>query len=187
MAFVTVILIALALAMDAFAVALSAGAYLVKANSRQTFRLSFHFGLFQFLMPVLGWLAGSQLLAYLSAIDHWIACGLLVFIGGRMIGSSFESAETSIKRDVTKGWSLVTLSIATSIDAFAVGLSLAAMDFGIVGPSIVIGLVAAIMTLIGIRLGERLSGILGRRMELAGGLILIAIGIRVVVDHLGVF
>jgi manganese efflux pump family protein len=184
MAFLTVIGLALALAMDAFAVALSAGAYLVKADGHQTFRLSFHFGLFQFLMPILGWIAGAQFVSYISSIDHWIAFGLLAFIGGRMVRSSLRESEAAIKSDVTKGWSLVTLSVATSIDAFAVGLSLAVLERGIVMPSIVIGIVAAAMTLIGIRLGERLSSRFGRRMELLGGIVLIVIGIRVVLEHL---
>jgi manganese efflux pump family protein len=186
MALMSVLLIALALAMDAFAVALSAGAFLVKVDARQTFRLSFHFGLFQFLMPVLGWLAGVRLQSVISAFDHWIAFGLLAIIGGKMIRSSFEDSKEVFRGDVTKGWLLVSLSVATSIDAFAVGLSLAVLDVGIMGPSVIIGIVAAALTLIGLRLGERLSSLLGKKMELIGGLILVGIGVRVVLEHLAV-
>lgn len=187
MHFVTVFLIALALAMDAFAVALSAGAYLVKADIRQTFRLTFHFGLFQFLMPIVGWIAGEQFLTIISAVDHWIAFGLLSLIGGNMIRESFQTAEKNIRFDITKGWSLVNLSFATSVDAFAVGLSLAVLDVGIVGPSIVIGVVASLMTLIGLRLGEQLSSRFGKRMEFLGGAILISIGLRVLLAHTNLF
>jgi putative Mn2+ efflux pump MntP len=179
-----ILLIAFALAMDAFAVALSTGAYLVKADVRQTFRLSFHFGLFQFFMPILGWAAGVQLVRFIEDFDHWIAFALLAFIGGRMILASLQKEEDRVRTDVTRGLSLVSLSVATSIDALAVGLSLAVIETPIVFPSFVIGLVAAAMTLLGLRLGERLSGAFGKKMELAGGLILVCIGLKILFDHL---
>lgn len=179
-----VLLIAFALAMDAFAVALSTGAYLVKANVRQTFRLSFHFGLFQFFMPILGWAAGVQLVRFIEDFDHWIAFVLLAFIGGRMIAASFGRVEDHVRHDVTRGLSLVSLSVATSIDALAVGLSLAVIETPIVVPSLIIGIVAAAMTLLGLRLGERLSAAFGKKMEFAGGLILVCIGLKILFDHL---
>lgn len=186
MAMLTILLIAVALGMDAFAVALSAGALLVTVNGRQAFRLSFHFGLFQFLMPVLGWFAGMQVLASISAFDHWIAFLLLVIIAGNMFRSAFSREETRVHTDMTRGWPLISLSIATSIDAFAVGLGLAVLDYGIVLPSLVIGVVAAVMTITGIRLGVRLSARFGKRMECVGGLILLGIGIRIVLEHLAI-
>lgn len=186
MASLTIVLIAIALGMDAFAVAMSAGAYLVSVDGRQTFRMSFHFGLFQALMPLLGWLAGMQLLASISVFDHWLAFGLLVFIGGKMLHAAIRREESRIRADVTRGWSLVTLSVATSIDAFAVGLGLAVLDYGIVVASLVIGVVAAVMTVAGLKLGARLSARFGRRMEFLGGLILIGIGMRIVLEHLGI-
>ncbi|MBL0176107.1 MAG: manganese efflux pump [Ignavibacteria bacterium] len=179
-----VLLIAFALAMDAFAVALSTGAYLVRVNVRQTFRLVFHFGLFQFFMPILGWVAGAQLLRFMSAFDHWIAFALLAFIGGRMIASAFQTREDAIRGDVTRGMSLVALSVATSIDALAVGLSLAVIDTPIVFPSLVIGVIAALMTFLGLRLGERFSAAFGKRMEFAGGVILVCIGAKILFEHL---
>jgi putative Mn2+ efflux pump MntP len=181
----SILFIAFALAIDAFAVALSAGAYLVKADRRQSFRLSFHFGLFQFMMPVIGWAAGSTVAHLIESADHWIAFGLLAVIGGRMIVNSFRAEDERLQVDITRGWSLVSLSVATSIDALAVGLSLAMIEADIIFPSIVIGVVAAGMTLLGLRLGERFSSALGRHMEFAGGVVLILIGVRIVLEHLG--
>ena len=180
----TLVLIAIALGIDAFAVSLSAGAYLVRADARQTFRLSFHFGLFQFLMPALGWLAGLELVDIIQEVDHWVAFGLLALIGGKMILESLKGKE-KLKKDVTRGWSLVALSIATSIDALAVGFSLSLMGAKIVVPAVLIGVVAGLMSLLGVRLGERVSGMFGRRVEFVGGAVLIFIGTRIVLQHTG--
>jgi putative Mn2+ efflux pump MntP len=180
----TLVLIAIALGIDAFAVSLSAGAYLVRADARQTFRLSFHFGLFQSLMPILGWLAGSELAQMIQAVDHWVAFGLLALIGGKMIWESFRLSE-KLKKDVTRGWSLVVLSVATSIDALAVGFSLSLIGNRIVVPAVLIGFVAGLMSLVGVRLGERVSGLFGRRVEFVGGFVLILIGVRIVLEHTG--
>jgi len=178
----TLVLIAIALGIDAFAVSLSAGAYLVRADARQTFRLAFHFGLFQFLMPVLGWLAGLELVHVIQEVDHWVALGLLAMIGGKMIWESFRETE-SLKKDVTRGWSLVGLSVATSIDALAVGLSLSLIGTTIVFPAVLIGVVASVMSFVGVRLGERVSGLFGRRVEFVGGVVLILIGVKIVIEH----
>ncbi len=187
MSFISILSIALALAMDAFAVALASSVVLRKVSGRQYFRLAFHFGLFQFLMPVIGWLAGSVMAGWLEATDHWAAFGLLVLIGGKMIYEALKKDQKKrIVTDPTKGLTLVALSVATSIDAFAVGLSLAILDVSIWYPCLVIGLVAAAMTLIGLRLGSRLGARFGRGMEIIGGLVLIAIGARILIEHLGV-
>jgi putative Mn2+ efflux pump MntP len=184
MDFLTLLFIAFALAIDAFAVSLSTGAYLVKANARQTFRMAFHFGLFQFLMPVIGWAAGTGFVSLIEAADHWIAFALLAIIGGRMIWNAFRSEDASMKKDMTKGWSLISLSIATSIDALAVGLSLSFINVDIVFPAVIIGIVAGLMSVLGIRLGERVSHAAGSHMEYIGGIILILIGTRIVLEHL---
>ncbi|MBN1448978.1 MAG: manganese efflux pump [Bacteroidetes bacterium] len=180
----TLLFIAFALGIDAFAVSLSTGAYLVRANRRQTFRMSFHFGLFQALMPVIGWLAGTAFVDLIHDVDHWIAFGLLAAIGGRMIWNSLRTEGSGIAKDVTRGWSLISLSIATSIDALAVGLSLSMLEVEIVFPALVIGIVAGLMSLVGIRLGERISRLAGTHMEFIGGIILILIGVRIVAEHL---
>ena len=184
MSFPEVILIALGLAMDAFAVALAAGATGRVGGRRAAFRLCFHFGLFRFLMPILGWLVGHAVASRIASFDHWIAFGLLGIIGVRMIrsGLSADSGETS--PDPSRGISLLMLAIATSIDALAVGLSLAVIGVRIWYPSAVIGVVAAVMTLLGLRLGSRLGGLLGRRMEVLGGIILIGIGVKILFEHL---
>jgi putative Mn2+ efflux pump MntP len=184
MSTLTLIGIALGLAMDAFAVAIGAGLQLCGATPRQVFRLAWHFGLFQALMPIIGWLAGRTVSEYIEPVDHWIAFGLLAFIGGKMIYEAFQHDEEAEACDPTKGWRMVMLSVATSIDALAVGLSLALLGTSIWWPALVIGVVAGVMTIIGMELGKRFGALLGRRMEVVGGLILIGIGVKILVEHL---
>lgn len=176
--------IALGLAMDAFSVAVATGICLGKVHPRQAFRLSFHFGLFQFGMPVLGWTAGSLVAEQIRSFDHWLAFGLLSFVGGKMIWEALHPEEECVRGDPTRGISLVMLSLATSIDAFAVGLSLALLGAPVLFPSLVIGAVAGNMTLLGLQIRRRAGNLLGRRMEIVGGLVLIAIGIKILVEHL---
>jgi len=180
----SVLLIALGLAMDAFAVALGVGTTRANVWFRPGFRLAFHFGLFQFMMPVIGWAAGTTVVRFIASYDHWIAFGLLAYVGGKMIKESFEQGEIQTGADPTRSWTLVMLAVATSIDALAVGLSLAMLQVHILYPSVVIGVVAAAMTALGLVLGRRLGVQFGKRMALVGGLILIGIGLRVVVTHL---
>jgi putative Mn2+ efflux pump MntP len=184
MGFVEILLIAVGLAMDAFAVSLAAGALRQVHGARATFRLSFHFGLFQFMMPVIGWYAGSSIVAYIAAFDHWIAFGLLAYVGGRMILSGLGKREEAFRGDPSRGYLLVSLSVATSIDALAVGLSLAMIQVSIWYPSVVIGVVAGAFSIVGVGLGRRLGIAFGKRMEVAGGAILIAIGLRILFTHL---
>ena len=176
--------LALALAMDAFAVALGTGAVLSRLTGRHLFRLGFHFGLFQALMPVIGWLAGITIMQWVEAWDHWIAFSLLAIIGGRMIYEAFSDEEKADDRDPTKGLSLVLLSIATSIDALAVGFSLSVIGVSIWMPALVIGLVAGVLTIVGMLLGGRIGDRWGTRVEIFGGLVLIAIGIKILIEHL---
>lgn len=186
MNFLIVLGLAFALAMDAFAVSLGVGLNLVRASLVQTLRLAFFFGLFQFLMPVIGWGAGTTVIGLISRFDHWVAFALLLGVGGRMIFESFRRGEDfKIKKtDPTKGLPLFVLSVATSLDSLAVGLSLAALHAAIVYPAAVIGVVAFMMTVVGMKLGPVLGRIVGKRAELAGGLILILIGIKILADHL---
>ena len=178
--------IAVGLAMDAFAVAIATGIVLGTVSGRQTFRLAFHFGLFQFLMPVIGYLAGMTVEGYIKGYDHWLAFVLLGYIGGKMVyeGGWGEGEEGSGGKDPTRGVSLVVLSVATSIDALAVGLSLGVLDSGIVGPALVVGAVAGALTMLGMAIGRRAGRLWGRRVEVLGGLILIAIGIQILWQHL---
>ena len=171
------VLVALALGCDAFAVGMGVGARF--CSPRQVFRLSFHFGLFQFLMPLLGWLLGRNIVGYASGWTNWIAFGLLFFIGAKMLYGSFRGENRSEEcADPTRGLSLVMLSVATSMDALGVGLSLGMLDRGLLFPAVWIGITAGAMTWTAMRLGRCLSERFGKAMERAGGLILIAIAVK---------
>lgn len=183
----TLLAVAVGLAMDAFAVAIATGIVLGTVSGRQTFRLAFHFGLFQFLMPVVGYLAGMTVERHIRGYDHWLAFALLCYIGGKMVheGLRGDGSDGDGDRDPTRGMSLVMLSVATSVDALAVGLSLGVLrSEEIVYPGVVIGVVACTFTAAGLHLGKRLGTIFGKRMEVAGGLVLVAIGGKILFDHL---
>lgn len=184
----TVLLIALALAVDAFAVAIAAGVSLCTATFRQTFRLAWHFGFFQGGMTLLGWVAGLTVKKFMEGVDHWIAFFLLAYVGVKMIVEACKDSEEKSKTDPTRGKTLVILSFATSIDALAVGISLAVLDILIWFPALVIAVVATALTALGLHLGCFLgsAGKIGSRAEIAGGLVLLAIGLKILHDH-GVF
>jgi manganese efflux pump family protein len=171
--------LAVGLAMDAFAVAVAVGITLDTVTPRHVFRLGFHFGLFQFLMPIIGWLAGVKLAAQISGIDHWVAFILLGYVGGKMLWEARGEKKAEAGNDPTRGLSLVTLSVATSLDALAVGISMAFLGVSVWLPSVVIGIVAAVLTTIGLAFGGRIGSRWGRWAEVAGGIVLILIGLRV--------
>lgn len=176
--------VAVGLAMDAFAVSIAVGLSLDRLTGRHVFRLAFHFGLFQFLMPILGWLAGRTVDVYIRSVDHWLAFGLLAFVGGRMLWEAWSGAQPLGAADPTRGWMLVILSIATSIDALAVGLSMAFLQVDVWIPSVVIGVVCAAFTATGILCGGRIGRRLRRWPEILGGLVLLGIGMRILIAHL---
>jgi len=180
----TILAIAVGLAMDAFAVAIAAGLTIVPLTGRHVFRLSFHFGLFQFLMPVPGWLAGRVVSAAIAPYDHWVGFGLLGFIGGKMLWESLGGGHDRPRADPTRGLALVAFSITTSIDALAVGLSMVFLGVSVWAPAVVIGLVAAAMTWLGIRFGSRLGRSFGRWAEAAGGAVLVGLGLKILISHL---
>ncbi|MDD8031687.1 MAG: manganese efflux pump MntP family protein [Acidobacteriota bacterium] len=178
--------ISLALAVDAFAVTVGLACSLNGLNRRQVFRLAFSFGFFQFLMPILGWLIGDQLQKLISRYDHWVAFGLLLLVGVKMVVESFRSEEEKYKdNDPTKGWPLLILALATSLDALATGLSLPVLGLNLWVASPVIGLTAFALTVLASRIGPAMGRVFGRRAELAGGLILVMIGLKILFDHLG--
>jgi putative Mn2+ efflux pump MntP len=185
---VEVFIIAIALAVDAFAVAIGAGVSLCQVSFRQTFRLAWHFGFFQAGMNVLGWAGGLTVRNLIENIDHWVAFGLLCFIGIRMIREAMDDDDSKESTDPTRGKTLVLLSVATSIDSLAVGLSFSVLHISIWMPALVIGVVATILTTIGLHLGCVLGAAsrLGKRAEIVGGLVLVAIGINILHEH-GVF
>ncbi len=185
MSWAEILLLSVALAMDAFAVSWAAGAVLGTATPRQTFRLSFHFGLFQAVMPILGWFLGGTFARFISSVDHWIAFGLLALVGGRMVLSAVRGDEEEDCCDPTRGMTLVVLAVATSIDALAVGLSLSMLKMSVWIPALAIGLTAAAFSALGIHLGRAMGRIawIGRWAEGLGGLVLLGIGLRILAEH----
>lgn len=186
MQFVNILAIAVALAMDAFAVAVATGVSLQQVSVRQTFRLSWHFGLFQALMPVIGWSAGLSIRAFIEQYDHWVAFGLLTFVGGHMIKEAFQAEEKETqKKDPTKGLSLIMLSVATSIDALAVGFSMSMLKISIVSPALIIGVIALLFTITGLHIGKTIgsSSHLSQYAEVTGGIVLFIIGLKILYEH----
>ena len=186
MQILTIIGIAIALAMDAFAVAIATGVNLKKVSIRQTFRLSWHFGLFQALMPILGWSLGSVIQANVEAYAHWISSGLLALIGCNMIREALIIDEQMGKspKDATRGFTMVMLSIATSLDALAVGISLSMLEVSIITPAIIIGIVAGLFTILGLHIGKKVANLswISRWAETIGGLVLLGIAVKIVLN-----
>ena len=186
MSIVIILGVAVALAMDCFAVSLGLACGRTRLTSRQALRMAAAFGAFQFGMPVAGWAVGANVVRLIEHFDHWVAFGLLTFIGGRMIYESFglSAEEKAARPDQTRGSRLFLLSIATSIDALAVGLSLGVIRAAILFPAAVIGAVCFVVTVAGAKLGPLVGRAVGKRAELLGGLILIGIGVRILAEHL---
>jgi len=182
----SIMLIAIGLAMDAFSVAAVAGFLSKTLSIRQAFRMSFHFGLFQFFMPIAGWTAGSTIASLIANYDHWVAFGLLAIVGSKMIreGTRTETTTGTYRSDLTRGIPLLVFSIATSIDALAVGLTFAFTNVAVLYPAMVIGAIAALFTLFGLYLGSKSSRIFGKHVEVIGGIILIFIGLRILITHI---
>jgi putative Mn2+ efflux pump MntP len=187
----SVVLIGFSLAMDAFAVSVSSGISIKDLKIFHALRASFFFAFFQFAMPVAGWYLGMAFAAYIQAFDHWVAFGLLSLIGGKML---FEAAKEKEKketggsdpaggRDIRFLPCLFLLSVATSIDALAVGLSFSLLGQDIWIPAILISLITFSVCLTGFEFGRRIGGLLEKRAEILGGLILIGIGIKILVEH----
>ena len=175
--------LSLGLAMDAFAVSISAGLK-GKLSSMQTIRLSSAFGFFQFAMPMGGWFLGRQVSGFVGAFDHWIAFGLLLFVGSKMLWETRYGGQIENSADPTGGAMLLLLSLATSIDALSVGLSLAFLRVSILVPSIIIGIVTFILSAIGAGFGSRIGRKWGIWAEVVGGCTLILIGARILFSHL---
>jgi manganese efflux pump family protein len=182
---ISLIFTGIGLAMDCFAVSLGIGAGNTARTVRPIFRLSFHFGLFQGLMTVIGWLVGSTVANLIANLDHWIALGLLGWVGTRMIIQGLKPADSDQPRtDPSRGSTLILLAVATSLDAMAVGLSMAIVKVNIWTSSLLIGVITIALSLAGLLIGNRLGIAFGKRMEIIGGLILNGIGIRILITHL---
>ena len=179
----TVILIAVGLAMDAFAVSIAKGITIENQKRKTALIMATFFAVFQMFMPVIGWLAGLGLQELIMGIDHWIAFGLLVLIGARMIYDSTKKEDLQ-RKNAIRLHALLILSIATSIDALMVGLSFAFIQTAIVIPIIVIGIVTFFLSYLGVHFGNAIGNILGSKIKVIGGVILIAIGVKILLEHL---
>ena len=191
MTFVTLLMLAVALSMDAFAVAVASGVRLRCLGVPQTLRMAGAFGFFQFAMPVAGWFLGAGVERFIHEYDHWVAFILLAFVGGKMLKEAWDNRGKPVdiceaETDPTKGMSLVLLAVATSIDALAVGLSIGVLGRPIWFPAIVIGLVCFVVTAAGMYLGKAVCALAGNwtnRATALGGLVLVGIGVNILREH----
>ncbi|MCL5970773.1 MAG: manganese efflux pump MntP family protein [Patescibacteria group bacterium] len=180
----TVFFLALGLSMDCFAVSVAGGAKEKRPEIMHALKVAFSFGTFQALMPLFGWLVGYKVKYLISNIDHWIAFILLGAIGVKMIYESFKLDEKGKKESILNNKVLILLSVATSIDALVIGISLALIGLNITVPMIIIGVTAFLISLSGFLIGKKLNSISGRKIEIIGGLILIGIGLKILIEHL---
>ena len=181
--FVSVFFIAVSLALDAFSIALAAGSCCGKISTRNTIKMCFFFGFFQFFMPILGWCVGNEIARFISQYDHWIILAILSFVGGKMIYESIKSkdedvCETKFSKDMFKTGRLALFALLTSIDALTVGFTFSIVKYPVLLSSIIIGIITAIITLIGILIGKSVSHLLGQKAEIFGGIVLIGLGIK---------
>lgn len=184
MSFWTLLFIAVGISADAFAVALGKGLSMRRLDMRAALAIAGTFGLFQGLMPLLGWGLGSQLHRYIMAFDHWVAFGLLALIGGTMLYQAVTDGAPP-KDTPTVAWQeLLALATATSIDAFAVGISFALLDVAVVTAVVLIGVTTLVISLAGVLVGHRAGVRYRSPAEFLGGLVLIGIGVRILLDHL---
>lgn len=184
MSLITIFIIAVGLGVDAFSVAIGIGATNDKKSWAPVLRLAAAFGIFQFVMPIAGWLAGLTVVEIIASFDHWIAFTLLALVGGKMIWEGFEKESDEEREDQTRGWPLLLLSIATSIDALAVGFSFSVLKNPILLPAIIIGIVCFLITITGMIFGKVLAKLFGKKVEIFGGIVLIAIGVKILIDHM---
>ncbi len=184
MDFITVFILAIGLSMDSFAVSVGCGLTEQKISFRNAAKISFSLAFFQGVLPVFGWFMGTRIREYVEAVDHWIAFILLLFLGGKMIFESFKNREQEKLADIYSWKHIITLSIATSIDALVVGFSYAlASTSNIFGGAMIIGVVTFFFAMLGIRIGKDVGYTFGPKVEFLGGIILIAIGIKILIQH----
>jgi len=183
MSLIEILLLGLALSADAFAVSIAAGICSQEVKTTDKLKMSAFFGVFQGIMPVIGWFAGFLFLAYIKAFDHWIAMGLLSFIGIKMIIESRkpDDCKTFCYFDL---WPLLVMAVATSIDALAAGLSILILDVEIFYPAVLIACTTFVISLVGVNIGKRAGRRLGQSAELVGGIVLILIGLKILADGL---
>ena len=187
MSFWALFLISLGVSADAFAVALGKGLHMRRFAVRQAVVIAVVFGLFQAVMPLLGWLLGTTFAGAIADYDHWVAFGLLALVGGKMLWEAFSGHEdTDEDTDRLRIRELLVLAIATSIDALAVGVTLAFLPVSIGWAVLLIGITTAVLSFVGVAVGRRVGARFGKPAEIAGGVVLILIGVQVVLEHTGV-
>lgn len=184
MTIITILIIAVGLAMDAFAVSVVTGAVSKKLHVRHILRMAVFFGAFQAFMPLIGYLAAQTIQQYIENYDHWIAFGLLTAVGVKMIYESFKIKSADESFDPSNIFILLVLSVATSIDALAIGFTLSLITNSVISAVLVIGLVTFILSCLGVVVGKRFGHFFETKIEAAGGLILIAIGAKILLQHL---
>jgi putative Mn2+ efflux pump MntP len=184
MDFLTPALIGIGLSMDCFAVSLVIGTTTKTRLMYAAVIIALCFGAFQAGMTVIGWGAGVSVIGLISAYDHWVAFILLVVVGGKMIVEGIWGDEEDVPREAIRLIPLLVLSVATSIDALAVGVSFGVLQTAVLVPALIIGIVCSVISFAGVMLGERLESVLGNKMEIFGGIILVLIGIRILFEHM---
>ena len=185
MSLIEIVVIAIGLAMDAFAVSVCKGLSMKKLNLKKGIIIALYFGIFQALMPVLGYLLGSTFSSIIKQVDHWASFILLVIIGGNMIKESFDKEEEK-RNDNIDIKTMLLLSIATSIDALAIGVTFAFFEVNILIAIIIIGIITFILSIIGVVIGNKFGDKFQNKAELIGGIILIIIGLKILLEHLEV-
>jgi len=181
---INLILISISLAMDCFAVSITGGANISKPKISNALKVGISFGFFQAIMPLIGWSIGFSFRSLIENVDHWIAFSLLLIIGIKMLYEAFKKSPGNNKTNITRLPILLILSIATSIDALVVGISLSILDVSIYLSILIIGLFAFVFSVSGYYLGHRIGKVVGNKVEIIGGIILMGIGIKILIEHL---
>jgi len=180
---ISIILIAIALSMDSFAVSVINGLTITDLNVKRVLTISFFLSIFQAIMPLIGWFVGIGIRKYIEELDHWIAFLLLSYIGVKMIYEGLKKNDI-VKDSELKILTLIGQSFATSIDAFAVGISFALLNLSIVTPVLIIGIITFGFSLIGLQLGKYFGKRIGKSVEILGGILLVGIGFKILIEHL---
>lgn len=187
MSIFTITLIAISLALDCLAITISIGSSIRQNRLNNAFKIALSFGGFQAIMPLIGWFGGQRLVDLISGFDHWVAFGILALIGLKMIYESTKLDDEDKKYSSLSLYLLLLLSIATSIDALAIGLSFAFLQIYIITPILIIGFTTFLFSFLGFFIGSKLGHFFENKMELVGGVVLIGIGVKILLEHLGIF
>jgi putative Mn2+ efflux pump MntP len=187
MKIIEILLLGISLSMDAFAVSICKGLSMKKINWKKAIIIGLYFGIFQALMPAIGYFLGTTFQSLLTSIDHWIAFILLALIGGKMIREALSEDENENCNDNVDFKTMIVLAIATSIDALAVGITFAFLDVNVPIAVSLIGITTFIISLIGVKIGNKFGSKYENKAEIAGGVVLILIGLKILLEHLGIF